>query len=217
METSYSRRQLPPTPSSSPSPRLIRSRSGGSSTTSPGGKLNSTSQRFNTNRSKSTTRTRPNYYHKANTKEEDHKGSTTIDSSHVAQKKTQERDNQSGFTKFLQRGSLSGFGATKATAGTKPVSASPSAWALSPARSLPFASPAGLDSSVGLGKVKTKSRGGVNGVLKYFSRQKKVSPVQEEDFHRLRILHNGLLQWRFANARAQDAMVAVEKVAEVSP
>lgn len=128
----------------------------------------------------------------------------------------QERD-QSGFTKFLQRGTLRGaFGAAKGgAAGPKAASGSPSAWALSPARSLPFASPVAQDSSPGLGRVKSKSSGGVNGVLKYF-RQKKVSPVQEEDFHRFRILHNGLLQWRFANARAEVAIAATQRVAEVS-
>ncbi|PON51031.1 QWRF family [Parasponia andersonii] len=186
MEISYSRRQPPPTPPS-PSPRLIRSRSGGSSitnlppTTSPGGKLSSTSQRYsNANRSKSTTRTRPNHHKSSTTKEEEHHHKSTTNS-HVVQKKPQDRD-QSGFTRFLQRGTLRGFGATKAaaaaTAGPKSVSGSPSAWALSPARSLPFASPvaaaaaAAPDSSPGSGRVKTKSGGGVNGVLKYF-RQKK--------------------------------------------
>ncbi|PON53145.1 QWRF family [Trema orientale] len=190
MEISYSRRQPPPTPPS-PSPRLIRSRSGGSSitnlppTTSPGGKLSSTSQRYsNANRSKSTTRTRPNHHKSSTTKEElEHHHKSTTNSHVVLQKKPQERD-QSGFTRFLQRGTLRGFGATKAaaaaaaaaTAGPKSVSGSPSAWALSPARSLPFASPvaaAAPDSSPGFGRVvKTKSGGGVNGVLKYF-RQKK--------------------------------------------
>lgn len=62
---------------------------------------------------------------------------------------------------------------------------------------------------------KTKGgAGAVSGVLKYF-RQKKVSPVQEEEYHRFRVLHNRLLQWRFANARAEAAMASTRIVAEV--
>ena len=63
------------------------------------------------------------------------------------------------------------------------------------------------DSSVG---------GGVTKVLKYF-KQRKVSSVQEEEYHRFRILHNTLLQWRFINARAEVAMANVKNIAEVCP
>jgi len=57
--------------------------------------------------------------------------------------------------------------------------------------------------------------GGFSGVLKYF-KQKKVSTLQEEEFHRFRVMHNRLLQWRFVNARAEAAMAGVKRVAEVS-
>ncbi|XP_062089203.1 QWRF motif-containing protein 7 [Humulus lupulus] len=224
METSSYYRRHPSTTPSSPSPRLVRSRSGSSSITSPGGKLTSPSQRLNTigttNRSKSTTRTRPptpnnNYYYKNSTT-----AASSINS-HMQKKPSQEKSDQSSsFTKFLQR-STRGFGsATKAAAtGPKPVSGSSSAWALSPARSLPFAStpvavaPEPFPASARVKTNKSSSSGGVNGVLKYF-RPKKVSPVQEEDFHRFRILHNGLLQWRFANATAVAAMAATKHIAE---
>uniref|UniRef100_A0A2N9ECL1 Uncharacterized protein n=1 Tax=Fagus sylvatica TaxID=28930 RepID=A0A2N9ECL1_FAGSY len=60
---------------------------------------------------------------------------------------------------------------------------------------------------------RAKGGGGVSGVLKYF-KQKKVATVQEEEFHRFRVMHNRLLQWRFVNPRAEAAMVGVKRVAE---
>lgn len=69
--------------------------------------------------------------------------------------------------------------------------------------------------SPGSGGKRVKSGGGVSGVLKYF-KQKKVSTLQEEEFHRFRVMHNRLLQWRFANARAEASMTGVKRVAEVS-
>lgn len=69
--------------------------------------------------------------------------------------------------------------------------------------------------SPGFCRAKVKSStGGLSGVLKYF-RQKKVSPTQEEDYHRFRVLHNKLVQWRFANARAEAAMDATRATAQV--
>ncbi|KAL5569884.1 hypothetical protein UlMin_026459 [Ulmus minor] len=210
MEISYSRRHTP----ASPSPRLVRSRSGSSAitslpATSPG--MQGSSQRFNNKRSNSTTKTRPTP-HKATTKEELEKSNYlafTTSSMHKSTNKPQDKD--LGFAKFLSRGTLRGFTKNKSSA---PPTPPPSAWALSPGRSLQFASPAGAgaESSPGLGRVKSKSSG-VNGVLKYF-RQKKVSPLQEEEFHRFKILHNRLLQWRFANARAELVMAATKTNAE---
>ncbi|CAJ1958623.1 unnamed protein product [Sphenostylis stenocarpa] len=91
---------------------------------------------------------------------------------------------------------------------------SPSAWALSPGRwslrSPTWSQPpakANVNSNMSVG-------GGVNKVLKYF-RQKKVSPLQEEEYHRFRILQNRLLQWRFMNARADIAMANVKNMAEI--
>lgn len=57
--------------------------------------------------------------------------------------------------------------------------------------------------------------GGVTGFFNYF-RQKKVSPAQEEEYHRFRVLHNRLLQYRFANARAEAAMASLKNAAEVN-
>uniref|UniRef100_A0A803LMC3 QWRF motif-containing protein 7 n=2 Tax=Chenopodium quinoa TaxID=63459 RepID=A0A803LMC3_CHEQI len=81
---------------------------------------------------------------------------------------------------------------------------SPSAWALSPGRPL-SAPPLAPESP----KVKT-----VSGVLKYFNKQKKVSSAQEEEFHQYKIMHSRLLQWRFANAKAEAAMATVRRKAE---
>ncbi|XP_030486763.2 QWRF motif-containing protein 7 [Cannabis sativa] len=199
METSsYYRRHPCTSAPSSPSPRLVRTRSGSSSITSP-----NTTTTTTTNRSKSTTTTRPpnnnnyNYY----------KNSTN---SHVQKKQPAQDQSSTSFTKFFG-------GATKAP-NNKPVPGSSSAWALSPARSLPFAVAAAPPKSCS-GSVKVKannksSSSSSGGVLKYFIRHKKVSRVQEEDFHRFRILHNGLLQWRFVNAKALAAMAATEHIAE---
>ncbi|KMS98890.1 hypothetical protein BVRB_3g067840 isoform A [Beta vulgaris subsp. vulgaris] len=81
---------------------------------------------------------------------------------------------------------------------------SPSAWARSPRR--PYSVPPLAPDSP---KVK-----GVSGVLKYFNKQKKVSTVQEEEFHQYKIMHNRLLQWRFVNAKAEVAMAKVKRKAE---
>ncbi|GAB2265437.1 hypothetical protein Dimus_000492 [Dionaea muscipula] len=64
----------------------------------------------------------------------------------------------------------------------------------------------------------SRSEGGrirIGGVLKYFSnhKQKKASLVLEE-FHQYRILYNRLIQWRFANARADAAMATLKLKAE---
>ncbi|KAL0400940.1 UNVERIFIED_CONTAM: QWRF motif-containing protein 7 [Sesamum latifolium] len=106
---------------------------------------------------------------------------------------------------------------------TRSASTSPSAWALSPGRSLPCSSPAPVAvapvpkspaSHEKLMKQAAKSGGGgVGGVLKYF-RQKKVSPLLEEEYRRFRVAYNRLLQWRFANALAEASMAAVKRVAQ---
>ena len=89
----------------------------------------------------------------------------------------------------------------------KTLTSSPSAWALSPGRASP-GPPLAPESP----KVKTSG----SGVLKYFSKQKKVSPAQEEEFHQYRVTYNRLLQWRFANAKAQVVSAKVKRKAEVS-
>lgn len=119
--------------------------------------------------------------------------------------------------RLLQRGNTSpspnprpSFGSTKG----RKSSASPSAWALSPGRSLPCTvGPELTAAAVASPRTRVKSSGGgVGGVLKYFRPQKK---IQLEEFHQFRILQNRLLQWRFVNARAQAATVASHKVAQV--
>jgi len=62
------------------------------------------------------------------------------------------------------------------------------------------------ESPVSKAKIRSGGGGAVAGVLKYFMAQKKVSPVQEEDYHRFRIFQNRLLQWRFVNARTEATM-----------
>lgn len=185
-------------PPSSP-PRLVRSRSG-TNTISTAAALNA-SQRFNSsNRSKSTTKTRPNTVNKA---EEDDKVNNPLQSiNHSVQKKLPQENRQGFAYKFLHP-----------SGGRSVPDKSPSAWALSPGRYLASPLTESLGSVRSSAKVKSSSGGG--GVLKYFSRQKKVSPLQEDEFHRFRVLHNKLMQWRFANATAHTAMEATKRVAEV--
>ncbi|XWS47681.1 hypothetical protein CRYUN_Cryun13aG0004900 [Craigia yunnanensis] len=197
METPLTRRRH--SEARSPSPQLLRSRSGTSALTLPENRASSvinSSQRL-ANRSKSTTRSR------TQTNEENVNPATIIAS---MQKKTSHQESRDGFVRFLQRGSPRNYSTTK---GSKPVTSSPSAWALSPGRSSPLMvvpEPQGSCGTV----VRAKSKGGgVSGVLKYF-RQKKVSPVQEEEYHRFRVFYNRMLQWRFVNARAEVAMAAMK-------
>ncbi|KDP22439.1 hypothetical protein JCGZ_26270 [Jatropha curcas] len=187
-------RRNPPTPTP-PSPRLVRSRSGSENNSTS---INS-SQRF-TNRSKSTTRSSRNI----------------PDQENVILKKpnNQQSGSKDGFVRFLQLGSPRYSPATNKRSKMAPKS--PSAWALSPGRSMfnmfPPDSPAVLGREVD--KVKgTRRGGGMTGVLKYF-RQKRLSTVQEEEYRRFRVLHNRLLQWRFANAKTEASLAAVKIVAE---
>ncbi|OIT40326.1 PREDICTED: QWRF motif-containing protein 7 [Nicotiana attenuata] len=190
------------------SPRLLRSKSGMSlpeiptySSTDPVPSL--------VNRSKSTTKMRtyrgeenvsplmrsPNYTQIKTTK-----------------KSSQENGDHHSFGKFLQRNNQS-----------KISTNSSSAWALSPGRPLPNSSASQLHNTVpkspSTRKLKVESkessdgRGVVVGVLKYF-KQKKVSPVLEEDFHQYRIMNNRLVQWRFVNARAEASMATIKRVAQ---
>lgn len=205
----------------SPSPSLLRSRSGtpaGESGTCNNSLTNS-KQNLNTSRSKSTTRSR------IHNNEENVNPSTIINA--CMQKKVKDqrsskniKDNKNGFGRLLQRGSprnnyISDHAAAKSTK-VKSVTTSPSAWALSPGRSSPcMVRP---ESSPENGARRVKSRGisgGVTGFLNYF-RQKKVPPAQEEEYHRFRVLHNRLLQYRFANDRAEAAAASLKTAAEVN-
>ncbi|KAK9994986.1 hypothetical protein SO802_024689 [Lithocarpus litseifolius] len=168
-----------------------------------------------TSRPKSTSKSRILF----NTNEENINLSS-ISISSTQKKKQQENNNNNNNNKeglgnklLLQRaGSTSPrtniIGAAK---GARSVTNSPSAWALSPGRTL--GSPVMRPDSPGSGGKRVKSGGGVSGLLKYF-KQKKVSTLQEEEFHRFRVMHNRLLQWRFVNARAEAAMAGVKRDAE---
>ncbi|KAE8710656.1 hypothetical protein F3Y22_tig00110319pilonHSYRG00071 [Hibiscus syriacus] len=118
----------------------------------------------------------------------------------------QESTTRDGFVRFLQRGS------SKTKGSSKPVTNSPSAWALSPGRTSPLMAamePQGSSCRTTEVRGKCSKGGGVSGVLKYFSQKKKVSPIQEEEYHQFRVVYNRMLQWRFTNATAEVAMAAV--------
>ncbi|KAK7259779.1 hypothetical protein RIF29_25393 [Crotalaria pallida] len=202
-----------------PSPRLVRSRSGSSSSatiTTPektSRRFSSTSERF-TNGHRSTSTSKVRTYNN-----EDNVSPASITSISNVQSKFQEKKSKDGFGyKFGVSPDNNNIGASRrATTPSTMKSKSPSAWALSPGRSL--GSPAvtklptktsGSGGGGGGGHVS----GGVSKVLKYF-KQRKVSSVQAEEFHQFRILHNKLLQWRFINARAEIAMTTVKNKAEI--
>lgn len=71
------------------------------------------------------------------------------------------------------------------------------------------------ESPVSAAKLRSGGGGAVAGVLKYFKAQKKVSPVQEEDYHRFRVFHNRLLQLRFVNAKTEATMANLKIDVEV--
>ncbi|XP_057739227.1 QWRF motif-containing protein 7-like [Arachis stenosperma] len=91
----------------------------------------------------------------------------------------------------------------------------PSAWAMSPGRS---ALGSQFIAKVSESPAKANGGGGrrsvTSKVLNYL-KQRKSSPIEEEGYHRFKILHNRLLQWRFINARAQFAMARIKTVAEM--
>ncbi|KAJ7949558.1 QWRF motif-containing protein [Quillaja saponaria] len=183
---------LPPSPSPSPSPRLIQSRSG----RSPAAMVSTLPEKNNSSRLSSSQRFITGNRSKSSTKS----------------RPKDYNDEENVYPSMRSPSCNNNIGPTKrATSVTR--SQTPSAWALSPQRFL--GSPAGGPQLT----AKLKSGGGGSGgavskVLKYF-KQKKVSSLQVEEHHRLRILHNRLLQWRFVNARAEATMSTVKKVAEI--
>ena len=96
---------------------------------------------------------------------------------------------------------------------------SPSAWALSPGRVAPYPSPVPTlppaSPSPGVKTGGERGTSGISGVLKYFSKKKAVAAAEEADRHCYKLMNNRLLQWRFANARAESAMSTVKTLAEV--
>lgn len=217
METTHTRQHHPP----AASPRLIRCRSGAPSISTPDQNNSSfnTSKRF-INRSKSTTRSSTNT--KRDEENIDPSTTTSIisriqkigrpDLDHQDQSSSNCK-NSNGFIRFLKsagRGSNSRVNSSGRKGVKYSPTKSPSAWALSPGRSSPslFESPPVSDRET------AKTAGGKSGVLKYF-KQKKVSAVEEEDYHRFRVLHNRLLQWRFINARNEATMSTINITAQV--
>ncbi|XLT14838.1 hypothetical protein HN51_060528 [Arachis hypogaea] len=88
----------------------------------------------------------------------------------------------------------------------------PSAWAMSPGRSSlgsRFVPKAATESP------KKANGGGVASKVLNYWKQRKASVIEEEGYHRFRILHNRLLQWRFINARAHFAVPRTKRVAEM--
>ncbi|XP_057457417.1 QWRF motif-containing protein 7 isoform X2 [Lotus japonicus] len=190
----------------SPSPMLVRSRSGTglAAITTPERRNSqrfSSSERFTNivHRSKSTSKSRTN----------NNEGNINIS-------KFQEKTNNDGFGKFLQRGVSPDHDTPRASRKATSAMKSPSAWALSPGRPPPFGSdpPAKAIANGSGGGGGGVGSGPVSKVLKYF-KQRKVTSLQEEMYHQFRILHNRLLQWRFINARGEVAMANVKNVAEI--
>ncbi|KAK8586587.1 hypothetical protein V6N13_010175 [Hibiscus sabdariffa] len=194
METSLTRRHHSEARSISP-PHLLRSRSGTTALKREPSVINSTSR--STNRSKSTTRSRSRSLRNG----ENINPTTTLPS--MQKKSDRQESTRDGFVRFLQRGG------SKPKGSSKPITNSPSAWALSPGRSSPLMALQGSCETTEVRGKCSKGGGGVSGVLKYF-RQKKVSPIEEEEYHQFRLVYNRMLQWRFANARAEVAMAAVD-------
>ncbi|XP_075485468.1 QWRF motif-containing protein 7 [Primulina tabacum] len=172
------------------------------------------------------------------------KGEENSNTSTVKMKK-KSAETAGGFVRFLPRAKSKSEAPPR---NTRSASTSPSAWALSPGRSLTGSSIVAAASAVvavhqkspatagALALFKSQSgapavakpkspanseksmkkgskSGGVGGLLKYL-RQKKVSPVLEEEYHHFSVMYNRLLQWRFANARAEPSMAAVKKTSQ---
>ncbi|KAK8583727.1 hypothetical protein V6N13_109122 [Hibiscus sabdariffa] len=197
METSLTRRHNSEARSVSP-PHLLRSRSGTTALKREPSVINSTPR--STNRSKSTTRTRSR---SRTLRNGENINPTTILPSMQKKSNHDQESTRDGFVRFLQRGG------SKPKGSSKPVTNSPSAWALSPGRSSPLMALQGSCETTEVRGKCSKGGGGVSGVLKYF-RQKKVSPIEEEEYHQFRLVYNRMLQWRFANARAEVAMAALD-------
>ncbi|KAM7251654.1 hypothetical protein ACFE04_023537 [Oxalis oulophora] len=195
-----------PTP---PSPQLLRSKSGAPAN------LQSSISTSNSSSSCSSTRSRSNAKTRSSINKENH------GENNLLSKPRNSTSSNDGFVRFLRRGNADVNDHSNVTIRkAKSTMGSPSAWALSPGRTLNFGlAPTQMESPVVLGAVGTAEKkkvksGGVSGVLKYFRVKKKVSPMQEEEYHEFRIMNTRLLQWRFVNARAQKKMVAVKIKAE---
>lgn len=205
--THSSRRHQPPAAggAATRSPRLIRSKSGSSPAISS---LPDYLTPTSVHRSKSTTKSRSTKAYPENVMNPS-KITTTPSSTQKKLLVPQQGNNNNKdgtFVRFLQRSSQRTSNVVQKRGSPRLTPTSPSAWALSPARSLPFSPvPKSAPSS---------TSGNVGKVLKYF-RHKKVAPVQEMEYRKYGLLHNNLLQWRYGNARAEVAMASVKIIAEV--
>ncbi|XLR49021.1 hypothetical protein S83_033681 [Arachis hypogaea] len=114
------------------------------------------------------------------------------------------------------RCSFSGNNRSKSRSSRTPQSSSgakvPSAWAMSPGRS--SLGSRFVPKAVSESPAKANGGGVASKVLNYW-KQKKASVIEEEGYHRFRILHNRLLQWRFINARAHFTLPRTKRVAEM--
>ncbi|CAI0404529.1 unnamed protein product [Linum tenue] len=202
------------TPHHSPSPagRLVRSKSGAEINNAE------SQQRLNAaDRSRSTTRSRdPKFETSLNT-------STSSLPSTCRRKHGRGGDvspagggSRDGLVRFVQRGDGPRNYITSSTRpNTKLGRISPSAWALSPGRPNNFRAPQPPPPPESPGVKKRRASGGVgmvSGVLNYF-RQKKGSSAKDEDRHGFRVLNSRLVQWRYANARAEAVMAARSRAA----
>ncbi|MED6191851.1 hypothetical protein PIB30_004511 [Stylosanthes scabra] len=93
----------------------------------------------------------------------------------------------------------------------------PSAWALSPGRSSSLGSrfvTKGSESPA----AKANGGGGGRGVrskVLNFLKQRKGWGIEEEGYHKFRVLHNRLLQWRFINATLHSTLATTKTVAQI--
>ncbi|XP_019088047.1 PREDICTED: QWRF motif-containing protein 7-like [Camelina sativa] len=228
MSTTTTSRRIRP-----PSPNIDRSRSISSSISLPvslnasfssttssssSSSPSNTSKRVMISRSHSTTRSsRPTG--SSNSKPGENNITPARNSASRSQEMNSGRSREA-FARYLEQRERASPRNNNATSkGVKPGSANiASAWALSPGRvstlKTPLSSSAPAapmcmtppESPVSKAKIRSGGGGAVAGVLKYFMAQKKVSPVQEEEFHRFRVFQNRLLQWRFVNARTEATM-----------
>lgn len=121
-------------------------------------------------------------------------------------------------------------GSSQPTRKARSAATSPSAWALSPGRSMPINPLKQLqevggrtsshdhdhDRKQGEKPVMKKTKGnGVGGMLQRLFRPMKVSAAETEALHHLRMLHTRHMQWRFVNVRSARAMVSREMSAQV--
>lgn len=229
------RRYEPPsdagTPRRSPGPGLTRSKSGNTLALS----LTEKPIVSVVHRSKSTTKSRTKAY-------PDHlminaePASTTTSSKNKKKVKADKDNNKDGtFIRFIQRNNHSDK-SVQMTSSARLKPTSPSAWALSPARSSQFSpvtktyssSATTSPSAWGLSAARSSSAfpvthkasasstttSSMNGVLKYF-KKKKVSSLQKMEYQHFLVMNNNLLQWRYVNARAKAAMDAQQIIAHV--